>query len=258
MNWKRENFSAGILTIKAESWRGFIEYIQNELSNYRAYIYRGQRGLEPLEPSLDRIDGINVPDPFKLLEAFKKASRGRRTFPAKDLTDDEWWALGQEHKLKTPLLDWTESPFVASFFAFEERRKSEELPNLRAVYAIAKQKIETKSKEIMASGPVSVLIGFDAIEIISPQVDDNSRLINQSGLFTKKLGWNRNIETWVSKHFKNETDAVMIKIIIGENVGEREEFLRFLNRMNINHLTLFPDLDGAAKYCNMRFEIKDY
>ena len=100
----------------------------------------------------------------------------------------------------------------------------------------------------MASGPVPVLIGFDAVEIISPQVDDNSRLINQSGLFTKKLGWNRNIETY----------AVMIKIIIGENVGERDEFLRFLNRMNINHLTLFPDLDGAAKYCNMRFEIKDY
>jgi len=50
----------------------------------------------------------------------------------------------------------------------------------------------------------------------------------------------------------------MIKIYIIENHSDRNDFLRFLNRMNINYLSLFPDLDGAAKHCNMRLEIDNY
>ena len=84
------------------------------------------------------------------------------------------------------------------------------------------------------------------------------RLANQSGLFTKSLGMNIEIEDWIRKRFKGSESAIMIKMNITESTGDRHSFLRFLSRMNINHLTLFPDLDGAAKYCNMQLEIGDY
>jgi hypothetical protein len=258
MEWNKVNFSDGILEIHAKSWHGFVEYIQDELSNYRAYIYRGQREPEwKLAPSINRIDGIKTLK-VNTLHTFKQACRGRRGSSSPKLEDDEWWALGQHHGLKTPLLDWTESPFVAAFFAFATARAKQSLPQARMVYAIAKQQIQKKSDEIKKKGPKTILTSGNELNIISPQVDDNSRLVSQRGLLTSSLGFRYDIESWVRTHFKDNTNVIMIKIAINENLGDRGNFLRFLNRMNINYLSLFPDLDGAAKHCNMQLEIDDY
>jgi hypothetical protein len=248
----------GVLEVKASTWQDFASYIQNDLSNYRAYVFRGQRKPEwRLVPSIDRIGGLATIK-NDTLATFKNASRGRRGASPPNLTNDEWWALGQHYGLSTPLLDWTESPFVAAFFAFRTKRDPSCLPKNRMVFGIAKQQIQKKSKKVQRDEPGTLLTGTDAIEIISPQVDDNSRLVSQRGLFTKSLGWCIDIEEWVKKRFKGSTHGIMIKVSILESINDRSAFLRFLNRMNINHLSLFPDLDGAARYCNMQLEIDEY
>ena len=55
MEWARNNFTDGVLEIRANSWHGFVEYVQDELSNYRAYIYRGQEEPWELLSKMDRI-----------------------------------------------------------------------------------------------------------------------------------------------------------------------------------------------------------
>ena len=55
---------------------------------------------------------------------------------------------------------------------------------------------------------------------------------------------------------KNRSRIIFVKISIPET--EREIALRDLGRMNINAATLFPDLKGAAEYCNMKLDIQRY
>jgi len=46
MEWYQIKSENGVLEIQAKSWQGFVSYVQDELSNYRAYIFRGQREPE--------------------------------------------------------------------------------------------------------------------------------------------------------------------------------------------------------------------
>ncbi len=50
----------------------------------------------------------------------------------------------------------------------------------------------------------------------------------------------------------------MVKIVVPEKASDRFEILRTLNRMNINHRSLFPDVEGSARFCNMRLSVENY
>ena len=49
------------------------------------------------------------------------------------------------------------------------------------------------------------------------------------------------------------TGALVTKFVI--NNDDRRECLKFLNKMNINRASLFPDLDGAGCYVNTLWEM---
>ena len=66
------------------------------------------------------------------------------------------------------------------------------------------------------------------------------------------------IEEWIAAYFKGKAEKVLIKIVLQERRGDRFEILRTLNRMNINHRSLFPDVEGSAKFCNMRLSVPEY
>ena len=57
----------------------------------------------------------------------------------------------------------------------------------------------------------------------------------------------------MAQAFEGVAAPVLVRIEIQN--GERLACLRALNRMNINHLSLFPDLSGASRSTNMRLEL---
>jgi hypothetical protein len=59
------------------------------------------------------------------------------------------WALGQHFGLITPLIDWTQFPFIAVFFAFCEETSTNYPQEYRAIYALNMNLVHGKNYEIL-------------------------------------------------------------------------------------------------------------
>lgn len=257
--------------MQLSSWLYFNDFIHERFADERildspSYVFRGHRSTAwRLVSTLDRLIGESGSDDDRAdhLRRFQQAARGRRG-PNPPLLEDEndWWALGQHFGLATPLLDWTTSPFVAAYFAFiEDGQSKPDQTEHRVVFALHEPLVAAKSHQVVgiktAARKRHPEYRFtSAIEFIRPQSDENPRLINQGGLFTRCPDGD-DIESWARRNFTSENDGyILMKILIPNR--DREVCLRDLNRMNINHLSLFPDLFGASQYCNLHRRIKNY
>ncbi|AVH25887.1 MULTISPECIES: FRG domain-containing protein [Vibrio harveyi group] len=249
------NWKDGVVEIVLNDFEDFEYVIREKLLDHPYMVYRGHRSAEwPLRTTIDRLFIEQVgrcpttEEAEKHLLGFKYACRGRLHSDWVPSDDNSWWSLGQHFGLATPLLDWTESPYVAAYFSFSEKTEDFESAQ-RIIYALDPIEVDKKNKELDPE---------QRLEVIRPLIDQNPRLVNQRGLFTKNpLGVD--VENWVLTHFKG-TDGigVLIKVVIPEEEGHREKFLRLLNRKNINPLTLFPDLTGSSQQANNNIVIGNY
>ena len=90
----------------------------------------------------------------------------------------------------------------------------------------------------------------------------NRRLHQQGGLHVYIPGVD-SVETWIRQNRVRET-AMLTKVLMPNAI--RAAVLAGLNRMNINYLNLFPDVEGAARHSNLtlfeargrHFGIQDY
>jgi len=265
-DWDRITESDGIVTFRLGSWSKYGDFLETEVFQQstprkRSYIWRGQRRSDwSLSSSLDRLFaklGFLTAGPDLLearseahLKTFRHAARGRRGPNPAALDENEWWALSQHFGLATPLLDWTLSPFAAAYFAFEEL--TSDITSHRVIFALDQTAIEQKNHELdhgksIERGRPPILELFDSLS------EENPRLVSQGGLFTRTpIGVP--VEQWVAQQFEGSSKPVLFRIEIPER--DRLTCLRALDRMNINHLSLFPDLSGASQYANRKLEFE--
>lgn len=242
---------------KLSGWRDIARIIEDPFFKRQKtqLVFRGSRRFDwSLTPSLGRLDtsrGIVTQQVAEAqLKLFRRAIRGRISDHALVEIDEEntkeLWSVGQHHGLHTPLLDWSYSIYVALFFAFEKSDSSKDNP-YRAIYVLNKSYVEHDGH-------------CPDVTIVEPRKDDHGRLVNQAGLFTLSA-YGDTLENVLINSLQDEVlgevdedkedeelARYLCKIYIPNQ--DREECLRHLRMMNVHHASLFPDLIGAASYCN--------
>lgn len=95
-----------------------ISFLRADSAQYSGPLwYRGQAEAQwPLEPKLMR--RTDPPSESHLLNRFKQSAA--YLLPARPQHEFDWLFLMQHHGVQTRLLDWSESPLVALYFAVAE------------------------------------------------------------------------------------------------------------------------------------------
>ncbi|KQV48638.1 hypothetical protein ASC95_22285 [Pelomonas sp. Root1217] len=162
-----------------------------------------------------------------------------------DMTDGRDYALvmglAQHHGLPTPLLDWSESPYIAAFFAF-----SDALEYASARTDVTHVRVLSLARDFVdVSSPPTVVLEYAtpyvACLAIPPRL--NPRLQAQQGRF---LVTNiADVQRWFGKAQKQVDESFLHAIDIPvECAREALEDLKF---MGVTAATMFPGLDGVSR-----------
>lgn len=224
------------------SWQEYKDFLTNELfenfqTDPRTFLFRGQGDSEwPLKPSFDRafenFEGENRNSiENALLENFKKECKYSPEH--RDLENIEIiTALGRHYGLPTRLLDWTESPYFAAFFAFQAR-----------FYELAHGKRPEENVAIWVLNTKSYIwTEQNGVRLLSPEDLIDKRFVGQQGWFTLSKTPFQSLEDYV-RAFSDADDA-LIKIVLPSGVAN--EAMKDLYVMGITAISLYPDLQGMV------------
>jgi hypothetical protein len=264
--WSFDNrlFSDFVLAESADSWGGFLGWL-NELQG--AWGFRGQHKAEwLLETSLDRAVPVRWSPPGggpnlttlnhseeerDLLFKFKQqAHHYLRHLPN---SDEGWIAAMQHHGVPTRFQDWTESPYVALYFALEKESSEK---GCSAVWAIDLNWLKEKEDELLQSEATSSDAEVLAIVRINP-ARAPERMIAQQGFFLcspHKQGIFSRVLMYMMTQPKTPSHPVVRKLNVERS--NRITFLKKLREMNIHRASLFPGLDGFGQSLKHELEIK--
>lgn len=249
-------------TITVDTWSDLL----TRLERLPGWAFRGETCADwPLVTALGRRLQQYSPDSTRwparearALRVFRRKAHNymRETFAAEDTL--RWLGLMQHHGAPTRLLDFTKSPFVAVFFAFEHAIGD------AALYAL-------NTPALWGAAP-----DFDCRltrEAIDPRVPGNyerwflvnrwplvwfgepaqmdRRLVAQSGLFVVPGEPATPLDVQLEAY--GGSTALIVKFVLPWRL--RAEAMQSLYRMNVTNATLFPDLEGLARSTAYELEV---
>ena len=195
--------------------------------------------LERAESCLQEIESVTGRKWDRPDEAEEDDNFRRRYFPK--LPRYPYLVYLRHHGFPSPMLDWTASPYIAAYFAFESATDADRA----AVFAYIESPEGGKP------------FGNDtAIHTLGPYVTTDRRHFSQKAWYTMATAWCDEHEVHsFCPHETVESSGIMshdvlVKLTLPRT--ERVEALKQLDEFNLNHYTLFNSEDSLIRTLALR------
>ena len=245
----------------------------NDLPNH--YIYRGQADASwSIQSSLERVIGAQwSAQRARTFEDYSlQEFQGRfHLYDKANLTPDSklaWLAVMQHYGVPTRLVDFTNSPYVALYFALESYQPTSQAD--LAVYALDYTAIMEKSLEFLKSRDSRFLETRSSLhpkqdkvfdDVVDPMSSDivwitepkmhNVRLDRQGGCFIVSGNRDKRIAEALELPLYTSSDFAKFTI----NHALYENMFALLRKMNLTSKSLYGDLDGLARSIRMQMQV---
>ena len=264
----------------ASTWPELYHHLETYLNEAPApWVFRGQKrkdwelktGIERLRERFD-VDCSELPTyELKLVREFFRRAHIYHPSPPDEDDHLEWLALLRHHGGPTRLLDFTYSPFIATYFALQEADEDSAVWAIDAKWlkGVAENLVTKSTKDNKIFDNFSVNrdgASFEKMFRSNPPIRFvrsmnpmrlNERLTLQQGVFLCpgdiRAPFEKNLRaaTELKKITATTLKENVHKIVISKTC--RTDALARLRKMNIDSTTLFPGLDGFAQSLNTRF-----
>jgi hypothetical protein len=241
-------------SVRLDSWLDYRKWVESLPNRERNLIFRGQSQPWPLQSSFHRtgrrdLTKYNQDDIPHLQNAVAPMLGNWIT----DTTDGKRFgallALGQHHGFPTPLIDWTESPYVAAFFAFADPlpERSHLDPSTTSepcarIFALDRKPLHAPGYFAGIQNPDPYIAVHNFIPVDNPRAAPQQSVSISTNLAAPER-WLRRLETKGNPGLLRTVDIPS---------RFRDEAMSDLAYMGISAASMFPGLDGACRAARER------
>ncbi|WP_322884985.1 FRG domain-containing protein [Sinorhizobium medicae] len=231
---------------KVRSWGKFKQMV-GEMERDR-YIFRGQSVVNRLRTSFHRTNrkdlhrflAIDIPELHVIV-----TSKTNHYFDLRDnIQNGAFWNLLQHHGYPTPLLDWTHSPYVATYFAFREKPQGDVGQN-RKIRIFMFDRLAWQRNFPQIYSVVNVRPHFS---LLNPVALENPRALPQQAVCS--ITTVDDVEDYLDRCGKNLNETYLR--VFELPFSERDAVLSELRLMGVAAGSLFPGIDGACEEMKLR------
>ena len=239
--------------MEINNWQDFRDFINSSVNNNQIFFYRGQ--MDPswkLQTSFHRLTehtNLTISEYIDIVLTklqYHFIAKENEMIDFQNPNDfGAFLAKIQHHGFPTPLLDWTLSPYIATYFALREVDLNRPQVSHVKIFIFDFNAWEQNFESILNLRETQIKF----LSVFNPISKRNPRLISQMASTTVTNV--NDVQLYIEKREREVNQIFLHHVLLPmENVPYIK---KELDLMGINEMTLFPDIDGICRYFKSKF-----